>query len=575
MDNRNQIEEIKSKLDISTVIQQYVPSLKRSGRNYFGLCPFHKEKTPSFSVNPDLGLFKCFGCGEGGDVIKFIEKIENVDFPNALEMAANRAGVVLKSSGNYNNGKFKEEKDKLLLVNKLSAQLYNYILTTMPSGAKGRKYTEKRKLKKEQIEDFLIGYAPKSYDNLKNFLNKKGFDNHDLVKWGLLVEKNGKIYDKFRDRLMFPIKNHQGEVVGFSGRKLDEDDLGPKYLNSPETLVYKKSHLLYGLFQAKDAIRDKGFVILVEGNVDLLSSHGAGMKNIVAPLGTALTEEQLKLVKRYCEKLYFAFDTDSAGQKALLKSFSMAENVGLESYVIEIKGYKDVDELIMAGGDWKNIVENAKETVAYLIDSVAKKYDLTNTKYKAKYLDEVLTYVKYVKNNFAISDYLKKISQKTDMNEEVLILELEKVKSTQPQIRYEPMEEKHNVKNNINKKMDLIDLMVEFISLIINNQNQEYEEKFVTKVLGSGPAYKILQFLQKGEVFDEAEKYKDIIENIQMKPQQVIDDNNIFNYLLKNLGNRILSLKARKQIQVLKKDMEDGDIETIKKIQDAAKLLKS
>jgi DNA primase len=373
MSDRTQIEEIKSKLDIVSVISQYVPSLKRAGRNYFGLCPFHKEKTASFSVNPELGLFKCFGCQEAGDVIKFIERIEGLEFPKALELAAKKAGVILKTTSNPRDIEADKMKKELLRANSLTCEFFNYLLLKHESGEPCRDYAQRRKLPKNILEKFKIGYAPSGYENLKHFLIKKGFKENDLVDWGLLVSKNGRVYDKFRKRFMFPIISHQGDVIGFSGRLIDPEDKGPKYLNSPETLVYKKSNTLFGLFQAKESIRKEGFAILVEGNVDILSSHKAGISNIVAPLGTALTNEQVKLLKRYCDTVYFALDTDSAGQKALIKDLGMVDDAGISAFILDIGKYKDVDELITSGGNWEDTVKTPKDAVIYFIESLQKK----------------------------------------------------------------------------------------------------------------------------------------------------------------------------------------------------------
>jgi len=433
MAERTEIEDIKDKLDIVSVVQQYVPTLKRSGRNFFGLCPFHKEKTPSFSVNPELKMFKCFGCGEGGDVIKFIEKIEGLDFPKALEVAAQRAGVTLKHTYSPQDKQRSEERERLLQANKLAAEFYHYILLEHPSGEPGRIYARKRKLKKNGVNKFLIGYAPKAYENLKRFLIKKGYKVQELLKWGLLVEKNGRIYDKFRNRLMFTISNHQGDVVGFSGRLIDPEALGPKYLNSPETPVYKKSTLLFGLYQAKESIRKEGFAILVEGNIDLLSSHGAGVENIVAPLGTALTMDQVNLLKRYCDKVYFALDTDTAGQKALLKDLELLEQAGMQSYVLEIGAYKDVDDLIIAGGDWSKVVASPEEVVPYFMSSFLKKYDLKQSFQKKEYTKAILVLISKIRDKIVQADYLKKLADETGVGIKVLYQELTHISLPQAQ----------------------------------------------------------------------------------------------------------------------------------------------
>lgn len=429
MSDRSQIDEIKDRLDIVSVVQEYVPSLKKSGRNFFAPCPFHQEKTPSFSVNSELGLFKCFGCGEGGDAIKFLEKIEGLDFAHALELAAKRAGVELKKFSNPQLKKQRQEKDRILEVNTLVAKYFNYLLTDHKLGRIAREYVNQRKLTKTGVVTYRLGFAPVGFENLKKFLTKRGFTETELVKWGLLASKNGRNYDKFRNRLMFPIMDHQGDVVGFSGRSIDPEDKGPKYLNSPETPVYNKSKLLYGLFQAKESIRKQDFAVIVEGNIDIVSSYQAGVKNIVAPLGTALTEDQLKLLKRYCTKIYLAFDSDSAGQKALLKSLELAEKVGLQTFAVDIGKYHDVDDLIKAGEDWVQVVASAKPVVDFLIKALAANYDLEDSKQKATYVKQVLSYIAKIDNDIEKADYLEKLSRKAKVERDLLISQLTNMSS--------------------------------------------------------------------------------------------------------------------------------------------------
>lgn len=575
MDNRDQIEEIKSKLDISTVILQYVPNLKRSGRNYFGLCPFHKEKTPSFSVNPELGLFKCFGCGEGGDVIKFLEKIEGLDFPNALELAANKAGVVLKKTYSPEAQKFKEERDKLLEANKLAAKFFNYVLLKHAAGKLGREYVAKRKIPDKLVKEFLLGYAPRSFNALKDFLNSKGYKDDELVRWGLLVEKNGKVYDKFRGRLIFTIQNHQGDVTGFTGRAIFEDERGPKYLNSPETLVYKKSSTLFGLYQAKETIRKEGFVILVEGNVDPITSHGVGIKNIIAPMGTALTIEQLRLIKRYCDKIYFSFDNDDAGQKALIRSFELSEQAGLESYVIEIKGYKSADDLIFAGGDWPKAVENPKEIVSYLINYIATKYDLSNARYKAKYVKEALAFISKVQSEVAVNEYLKQVSYIADVRIEILTDELTTLKKQTGTNTTPSYNTKTEVPDGLaSKAMGIGDLLVEFIAVIINNKSHTVDEKIITDTLGDGTSMELYKYVigQKNNL--DAAKYQQIIEGIKMRANVIIDDERVFQHIVKTLSERIIKKKTQMEMRKIVRSAPEVDDEALQKLNVKAKLLK-
>lgn len=420
---RSQIDEIKEKLDIVNVAESYLSSMKRSGANYFALCPFHNEKTPSFSINQDLQLFKCFGCGESGDVIAFIQKLEGLDFPQTLERAATMAGVTLKDKPlSPRQEKARKEKEQILKANELAMKYFNYMLLEHKVGQKAREYCKNRKINKESINKYQIGYAPDGYEYLKGFLKKKGFSEGELVKWGLLVKKKGRVYDKFRDRLMFPIFDHQGNVVGFSGRQLEKSEYGPKYLNSPETPVYKKKETLYGLHQARDEIRRKRFAILVEGNVDILSSFRVGVKNIVCPLGTALTQEQAKLLKRYADKVYLALDTDEAGEKALIRAMEIFQNVGLETLAIDLGKYQDSDELIMNEPEkWGELVSSPIHVVELLLRRFANKYDLSKPSDKSKFVRDIAPFIRALEDEVEKQAYISRVARDIDLDQATVL----------------------------------------------------------------------------------------------------------------------------------------------------------
>jgi DNA primase len=593
-ENRNQIEEIKANLDIVSVVTQYVPTLKRTGRNHMGLCPFHKEKTPSFSVNSEMGLFKCFGCGKGGDVIKFIQEAEGLEFPKALEIAAQRAGITLKTAYKENT-QLKAEKQRLITANKLTAKLYQYILEQHPSAENARKYVMERKIKIEQQKEFLIGFAPQNYSALKDFLAKKGYiSNKELIKWGLLAEKNGKSYDKFRDRLMFPILDHFGDVVGFSGRKINDDNLGPKYLNSPETAVYRKSNLLYGLYQAKETIRQEGFAIIVEGNIDILTSHGAAIKNIVAPLGTALTIEQLKLLKRYCEKVYFAFDTDAAGQKALLRSFELAMLAGLEAYVLKLGKYKDVDDLIVQGEDWQKVVNQPQDAVEYLMISLAQQFDITSPAQKSKYIQEALNILTMIPNNFAVEGYLQILSQRSSTSLELLNndFKLAQKKSQQKslqQFKNNPSEDPKTAEpaktdNQTSSAKPL--LIVELLGLLYHNPESAIEESHFQDILKMTKVKNLLALLdldtrfaeiksQKTKLLDECQddsKLIDIANEIKLNSNYNIENELLFQSTISKLIKRIQLLQIKRNIAKIKQSVDDSDDHLVELTKESKKL---
>lgn len=421
------IELIKSKLDIVDIVGSYLPDMKRAGNNYKARCPFHGEKTPSFMVNPALQIYKCFGCGKGGDVINFLQEIEGLEFSEALKLSAEKAHVELTQHISQVSKKEEEEKKKIIEANTLAAKFFHYLLTNHQSGKKGRDYATKRGMNAEVIKEFLMGYAPNSKENLKKFLLKKGFNEVDLIRWGLLVERtegysNKKvIIDKFRNRLIHPIFNIKGEVIGFSGRYIGQSDNAPKYLNSPETIVFKKNEQLYGLFQARESMRQSKFVIIEEGNVDILSSHRVGIGNIVAPLGTAFTENQAKLLKRYVDEFYFCFDTDKAGINALIKSIGIAENMGVQHKTIDVSPYKDPDELIMKEPKgWENRVSNPLNSLDYLINVFSKECDLSSVDGKIKFSGKIIPVLRLIKDEITLSHFEKKISIILEVSEDVV-----------------------------------------------------------------------------------------------------------------------------------------------------------
>jgi len=321
------VELVKSKIDIVSFLSDYI-TLKKAGRNFKALCPFHSEKTPSFVVSPERQSWHCFGsCGEGGDVISFLEKWENLEFLEALRILAKKVGVTLS---NYTPSSQTQLKDRLIEANHLASEFYHYLLVNHKIGKRAREYLESRRIKNETIKTFMLGYAPESWDSLLKYLLKKGYQTGEIHQAGLVVKSDrGRYYDRFRGRLMFTLCDHRGNVIGFSGRLLDEEihseykrgvyserERGAKYVNTAETPVYIKGNTLYGLYITKEAIKKEKEAVLVEGEFDMLSSFQAGAANVCAIKGSALTEGQLLLLKRYTENLILALDSDFAGSEA-------------------------------------------------------------------------------------------------------------------------------------------------------------------------------------------------------------------------------------------------------------------
>ncbi len=406
----DQVEEVKSKVDIVEVISSYIP-LKKAGRNMSGLCPFHAEKTPSFMVSAERQVFKCFGCGEGGDVFTFLEKIEGWDFREILEELAKRVGVKLKS---YRGGDSGLQKEKILAVNRVAAKFFSYLLLDHKLGGEVRKYLERRGLKRAMWVKFGLGYAPNSWDRTFSVLNKKGFSPADIAASGLVVSREGKdkgFYDRFRGRLMFPIFDARGSVLGFSGRVLASEGGGAKYINSPETLVFNKGSILFGYFQSKDFIREKNETVLVEGEFDMLSLFASGIKNVVASKGTALTDNQVKIIARSCESVVLCFDTDIAGDKAARRGIEMLDAAGLIVKVVSLGKFKDPDEFVQRDPvGFKVALKNAANFYDFLIYSAKKRYDSSTVYGKKKIGQELLPVVSKISDEVVRAHYMGKIA---------------------------------------------------------------------------------------------------------------------------------------------------------------------
>ena len=339
------IEEIRSSNDIVDVISKYV-TLKRSGRNFFGLCPFHKEKSPSFAVSPDKQIFHCFGCGAGGNVIHFISKIEGLDFKDTLELLANRVNIELPTLDNLEDDKTARLKSKVYEINKIAAEFYHENLYK-PTSKIAQEYIKKRKLDNRTLKAFLIGYAG-NFNELYLLLKQKGYTEEEMLASSLVKRtENGGYMDSFRKRLMFPIQDVRERVIAFGGRVLD--DSKPKYINSPENIVYSKGRNLFGLNVAKK--HDTKKIVIVEGYMDAISLYQRGITNVVASLGTAMTEAQGRLLRRYSEQVILGYDADGAGQAAILRGMEILQNLGCDIRVLQIEGAKDPDEFIVKFGE--------------------------------------------------------------------------------------------------------------------------------------------------------------------------------------------------------------------------------
>lgn len=420
------IDEIINANDIVDVISQYV-QLKRRGRSFFGLCPFHKEKSPSFSVSPDKQLFNCFGCHTGGTVIHFISKIEHLNFREAVEFLAERANIALPVSNNTEDLQKQYLKDRMYAINEETATFYHENLYK-PTAKLAQDYVKQRKLDNKTLKLFRIGCSG-NYNELYNHLKSKGFKDEEIVATGL-VNKNekGQFIDRYRKRLMFPIVDIRGKVIAFGGRILEKNDKMAKYINSPENLIYSKRRNLFALNIAKNS--DSKNIIMVEGYMDAISLHQRGINNVVASLGTALTEEQGRLLRKYSEQVIISYDSDGAGQDATMRGLEILKNLGCDVRILQMEGAKDPDEYVIkyGTGRFNLLVENAISLTEFKVKMLKQKYDLNNTNDKIKFLKEIAKLLVSVDNNIEKEIYIDKISKEYEISKEAIYADINKMK---------------------------------------------------------------------------------------------------------------------------------------------------
>ncbi len=426
----DEVQEIKEKIDIVEVISSYL-TLKKAGVNWKAKCPFHNEKSPSMMISAERQSFKCFGCGEGGDVFTFIEKIEGIDFYNTLKLLSERAGVQLKTKQISYAGRehTSDNKTRSFEMNEWAKKLYHKVLIDHPKAEKSREYLSNRGLSLDTIKSFELGYAPKSWDFLIKFLKSKGYQEKEMSSAGLVIQnEKGSHYDRFRGRIMFPINNIMGNTIAFTSRILEDEGEQAKYINSSESPIYVKGKTIYGLDKAKMAIKEKDLAIFVEGNMDVIACHQSGFKNVVATSGTALTADQLKILTRYASTIAFSFDSDNAGQIAFKKAVELSIKNDISSKIISIPfPYKDPDEVIKKNPElWQKAVDEAKPAVEYWIDCLVKKTPDLNTIDKKKIAKEILPVIKLVYSDIEKECDLKYLSKRLMVSEKSLLAALEK-----------------------------------------------------------------------------------------------------------------------------------------------------
>ncbi len=430
------IEEINRRLDIVDLVSQYVV-LKKQGRNFVGLCPFHSENTPSFIVSPEKQIYHCFGCHEGGNGINFLMKIENLSFPEAIEKLAEKFGLEVprQKISPQEEARIRERKTYFAL-NQLARDFFQEYLWSKQA-EQARDYLEKRGLTAEVVRKFALGYAPAGWDYLLNYLLKKGYSHRQIETAGLITLREGrdgqlKGYDRFRDRVMYPILDFRGQVVGFGGRILSNDKTQAKYLNSPETSFFHKSQNLYGLFTAGNAIRQADEAVIMEGYMDVIAAHQFGIDNAVAALGTAFTADHAKLLRRYTNRVLLAFDGDAAGVKAANKSMDILKKLDCSLRVVHFPDNQDPDEFIRAKGKigWEEYVsENALDFWGYKLQQGLTEHDISTISGKSSLVDDLMPYLRGCQNHVELESFIHLLAKTLGIGEESIYSDLRRYRN--------------------------------------------------------------------------------------------------------------------------------------------------
>jgi len=558
------IDDIKNSNDIVDIISQYV-ILKRSGRNFFGVCPFHREKTPSFSVSPDKQIFHCFGCGVGGNVIHFISKIENVDFKESLEILAERAGITLPTLQNEVDSKKQLLKEKVYEINKEAALYYHETLYKEISKP-AQEYVKKRKLDNKTLKDYFIGYAPAG-SNLYKFLKEKGFTDEEILASDLVNKVGNNFVDRFKNRLIFPIQDVRNRYIAFGGRVLDNSL--PKYINSPENLVYSKARNLYGLNVAKKAKLEK--IIIVEGYMDVISLHQRGIENVVASCGTALTEAQGRLLRKYAEKVIISYDSDGAGQAATLRGLEILSNLGCDIRILQMEGAKDPDEYVIKYGidRFNNLVDKAISLVEFKVKVLKKDLDLNNVNDKIKFLNEISKLLSTVDNKIEQEVYIDKISREYDVSKEAIYAEINKLNYSRNQGK-KTLESNYKKSNIVRKKEVLPETLVKrenmIIGILLDGKQEVYNQ--IKSILSPGDfkkeenkkiMQKLYEEFEKGnsninnilEIFKDDEEIISILTGVMAYDYEIKDDKKAIEDLINSYKKEKLTNRKKEIIDYL------------------------
>lgn len=525
------IDEVRRNSDIVEVISQYV-NLKKSGRTFFGLCPFHGEKSPSFAVSPDKQIFHCFGCNVGGNVFHFLSKIENISFRESLEMLANRANITLPTSENDESNKISYLKSRVYEINKQTAQYYHENLYK-PTAKIAQEYIKKRKLDNNTLKNFLIGYSG-NFNELYKYLKSQGFSEEEILA-SSLVNKNekGEFVDRYRKRLMFPIQDERGRVIAFGGRILEENKIqnvkSPKYINTSENIVYTKGRHLFGLYLAKKNKIDK--LLVVEGYMDAISLHQRGITNVVASLGTALTEAQGRLLKNNSQQIIIGYDSDGAGQAATLRGLEILQNLGCDLRILQLDGdAKDPDEYIVKYGPERlqRCMNNAISLIEYKIKNLKESLNLDHPNDKIKFLTEIAKELSKINSDIEKEVYIDKIALDYKISKEAIHAEINKLlygKNNNDNVLQKKNIVKKEVKPHVNIVNDSLykkESMI--VYLLINYPNESYS-RLKDKIHYDNIQNEVCKKVIK-KLYEELEK-----ENEYSNVLDLFDEEDVINYL--------------------------------------------
>lgn len=460
------IDQIQEKADIVEVISRYIP-LKKIGRNYKTTCPFHNEKTPSFIVSPDKQIYHCFGCGAGGNVFSFLMKYENLQFPEAVEMLAQKTGIVLPRAGGRDDSN--SLTNQLYKINESAGAFFQNCLS---NNRAAKDYLASRGVGDEVIKKFKIGYSPDSWEALLNFFKSKGVGAPILEKAGLVISNDkGGHYDRFRSRIIFPITDLKDRILGFGARVLDASL--PKYVNSPESAIYSKGRNLYGLNLSKESIKKEAHLLVVEGYLDFLIPYQAGVKNVIATLGTALTTDQARLIKRFAGTVIMVYDPDEAGEAASLRNLDLLISEDVNVYIAELPQGLDPDSFIRKFGadDFLKLVKASKNIFDYKLDKLKERFDITKTHGKAAIAAEMLPTISRINNAILKSDLVKRLAEKLSVDEESIKVELRKVKADYGERRYAAIPQPETKKESRGAEMMILALLLDsedYVGRIMN-----------------------------------------------------------------------------------------------------------